>query len=162
MNYIKEIERHYLTGCKIPHFIHLVLYNLVDTGFCSDNVIRNLKRLTLDNVSVFKSHYKKFKKLRNRNKYGIKICKKKLETIIECIELAFFKKYDYLEKRKQFNRQQKQLFKILIKKCNACLHCGTTEKLSIDHIVPLIKKGSNDINNLQILCISCNSKKGSK
>jgi 5-methylcytosine-specific restriction enzyme A len=40
-----------------------------------------------------------------------------------------------------------------------CQSCGQTEKLSIDHIIPLASGGSNDISNLQTLCGSCNSRK---
>jgi 5-methylcytosine-specific restriction endonuclease McrA len=41
-----------------------------------------------------------------------------------------------------------------------CLKCGTTNKLTIDHIVPVSRGGSNDEENLQILCEDCNSRKG--
>lgn len=44
----------------------------------------------------------------------------------------------------------------------ACLKCGATEKLSIDHIVPLVLGGSSDRDNLQTLCRSCNSSKRTK
>lgn len=36
------------------------------------------------------------------------------------------------------------------------------EFLSIDHIKPVSKGGSNNLENLQILCLSCNSKKSNK
>jgi 5-methylcytosine-specific restriction endonuclease McrA len=40
-----------------------------------------------------------------------------------------------------------------------CLNCGSENKLQIDHILPIAKKGENKISNLQTLCIFCNSKK---
>lgn len=43
---------------------------------------------------------------------------------------------------------------------NACLACGATHSLSLDHIVPLSKGGDNSDDNLQTLCHSCNSSKG--
>lgn len=42
---------------------------------------------------------------------------------------------------------------------DACLCCGATGKLVIDHVVPLSKGGDNTIQNLQPLCVSCNSRK---
>jgi len=40
-----------------------------------------------------------------------------------------------------------------------CLSCGVSENLTLDHIVPVSKGGSNTLFNLQALCKSCNSKK---
>ena len=42
---------------------------------------------------------------------------------------------------------------------NICLKCRKKKKLTVDHIVPLSKGGSNYISNVQPLCKSCNSKK---
>lgn len=43
-----------------------------------------------------------------------------------------------------------------------CLHCGTTEALSLDHIYPYSLGGSDEPDNLQTLCRPCNSRKGVK
>ncbi len=46
-----------------------------------------------------------------------------------------------------------------------CTCCGTphTERpLTVDHVVPLSQGGSNDIANIQPLCLSCNSSKRDK
>lgn len=40
-----------------------------------------------------------------------------------------------------------------------CLCCGVRRKLTIDHVIPVTMGGSNDISNLQPLCISCNVRK---
>lgn len=43
----------------------------------------------------------------------------------------------------------------------ACLKCGATKSLSLDHVIPLASGGDNGVDNLQTLCTSCNSAKGS-
>jgi hypothetical protein len=43
-----------------------------------------------------------------------------------------------------------------------CNICGTSENLTVDHIVPVLKGGGNELDNLQTLCGSCNSSKGAK
>ena len=40
-----------------------------------------------------------------------------------------------------------------------CAVCGATEKLTVDHILPLNKGGSNDRFNLQKLCRACHDLK---
>lgn len=43
-----------------------------------------------------------------------------------------------------------------------CLHCGTQDKLTADHIVAESKGGPTTLENLQTLCAPCNSRKGTK
>lgn len=43
---------------------------------------------------------------------------------------------------------------------NKCAYCGSTENLTLDHIVPRSKGGSNHINNVLCACKNCNADKG--
>lgn len=40
-----------------------------------------------------------------------------------------------------------------------CRHCGTTENLTLDHVIPKAWSGSNSVWNLQLLCATCNNEK---
>jgi hypothetical protein len=41
----------------------------------------------------------------------------------------------------------------------ACYYCGSREKLSVDHLIPKIKGGADESDNLIWACRSCNSSK---
>ena len=43
---------------------------------------------------------------------------------------------------------------------HACRQCGATEDLTIDHVIPRSKGGTNYFKNLATLCSDCNQAKG--
>lgn len=45
---------------------------------------------------------------------------------------------------------------------NRCICCGKKVKLTVDHVIPLSKGGSNMIDNIQPLCQTCNKTKHAK
>lgn len=82
---------------------------------------------------------------------------------------------NYWDKEKKGSRQKVILYmgkvigmepfkvnKILERDGAKCKLCGRQDTLTIDHIIPLSKGGSNNQKNLQILCEGCNKKKGKK
>ena len=51
-------------------------------------------------------------------------------------------------------------WKALCEKWNKrCLCCGKRRKLTADHVIPIVKGGTSDIDNIQPLCMPCNAKK---
>jgi 5-methylcytosine-specific restriction endonuclease McrA len=57
-------------------------------------------------------------------------------------------------------------FEILKRDNYRCQMCGVTAKdgatLEIDHIYPVSKGGTNELDNLQVLCRECNAGKGAQ
>lgn len=43
-----------------------------------------------------------------------------------------------------------------------CIECGTNAKLEYDHIIPVSRGGSNTARNIQLLCETCNRRKGDR
>lgn len=64
------------------------------------------------------------------------------------------------KRRDQATRRTHQLRPTLLARDgHACKVCGSTIDLCIDHIVPVSKGGGDELDNLQVLCRSCNSRK---
>lgn len=87
-----------------------------------------------------KSHTKEFKAFYERNRNYRKKCNGGNHTY-----------YDWLALKWAYG--------------NKCIYCGKMEpevKITEDHVIPLIKGGTNNIENIQPLCFVCNSRKGSK
>ena len=56
--------------------------------------------------------------------------------------------------------QRKEIRKTILERDGyQCLKCGSTENLTLDHIVSVYSGGENSINNLQTLCNKCNAGK---
>jgi hypothetical protein len=45
---------------------------------------------------------------------------------------------------------------------SACVSCGSTQEITLDHIIPISRGGRHAIGNLQPMCQRCNSSKGDK
>jgi 5-methylcytosine-specific restriction endonuclease McrA len=80
------------------------------------------------------------------------------EEAEEYLKSTYLKNLDWINKKKKHN-----LFSRIIDRDGAyCVNCRSTNDLTIDHIHPRSKGGSNDIENLRILCRKCNSSKGDR
>lgn len=56
-------------------------------------------------------------------------------------------------------RQEKRVAIVVIRDGSQCVYCGSSHKLTLDHIKPRIAGGSHEAENLVTACQSCNSKR---
>jgi hypothetical protein len=45
---------------------------------------------------------------------------------------------------------------------SVCRYCGSTDDLTVDHVVPRARGGSDNLENLAVACRRCNSRKGAR
>ena len=65
--------------------------------------------------------------------------------------------------RDEWNRMRATLMPVILRRDNhTCQYCGAQDDLTIDHITPLARGGTNVLDNLQAACRSCNSAKGAR
>jgi len=102
-------------------------------------------------------HFNKAKKYREEKPELVKEWSKRWrENHPEKVALANQKRR---AKYSEFLVTEKDIRKIYSSQCVAC---GTYERITLDHIVPLSRGGNHSLGNLQPLCFSCNSSKGNK
>jgi 5-methylcytosine-specific restriction endonuclease McrA len=72
-------------------------------------------------------------------------------------------KRELLKKKSGYRLTPSDWMKILKKYNFSCAECGRQQpevKLTVDHIIPLIKGGEHSYKNIRPLCLSCNCRKG--
>jgi hypothetical protein len=147
---------------KLDNYRHLVYYNLRTNARTN---FRNSCAMKLNYVDVFKRYYKRLKKIKNKN-LGFEINYNSVNELISILEEHHKKKIEENEgagRRILANRNIKKVREKIMKRYNyKCNYCQTDKRLTIDHIIPITKGGSDYKSNLQVLCLSCNIKKSNK
>lgn len=93
-----------------------------------------------------------------------------LIAFLSCVAAILYLKYSAEKKipkdnkRRPFSRDEviKVAWQHYEKVGPHCASCPSSEDMDIDHIIPISRGGHNGLDNLQILCGRCNSKKGKK
>lgn len=95
-----------------------------------------------------------------------KAMRKILSKPAQCKGYYLFDTEDTYSRRKQNRKHYSQdVRKILYDKANGkCAICGKSllfSDITLDHIIPLIQNGKDEVENLQVCCYECNQIKGS-
>jgi len=64
------------------------------------------------------------------------------------------------ERNAETNLKVEELIELFNNPC--CAYCGSIDKLTLDHLIPVAKGGKTEKNNLVLACHSCNASKGKK
>ena len=131
------------------------------------NITRNMVGRVLNNHGIVQKDGEIFK-LRNYETYTedqrielIQICQEKLNEYIEKRGKRIFehrrKSAGYISGSIRYNVLKDAKFR-----CELCGISADTKALEVDHIIPRNKGGSDEMNNLQALCYSCNAMKRDK
>lgn len=88
---------------------------------------------------------------------------RQLQEIRQSETTAETKRVLVARRRSDFDKERDRLMLALIERdgCH-CARCGSAENLTIDHVIPISKGGSDELSNLQLLCQSHNSAKGDR
>jgi 5-methylcytosine-specific restriction endonuclease McrA len=59
---------------------------------------------------------------------------------------------------------RKQRLRVLARDGHVCMYCGSSEQLTVDHVLPIAKHPelAMDMENMVIACKPCNSRKGAR
>jgi len=89
------------------------------------------------------------------------LCSECIEKLfLQHVALGFCQKEHIIVKRKVVSEDIRK--RVFSRDGNECKECGAKEDLHLDHIMPFSSGGGTDIDNLQTLCRSCNSRKADK
>lgn len=95
----------------------------------------------------------------NRDHCNAEARRWRMENPERAREIARRKEY----KRKGGGKLPLNAYSMLVDKYGErCLKCGSKDDLTIDHVTPIVLGGKSELENLQILCRSCNSSKSGR
>jgi len=140
---------------------HLKLYRKRYYQENKDKIDRQVKQYRSENRELVRQREKASgKKYRDKNKEKSRERKRRWEKDNPEKARAYGMRRRAKKRNAEGNHTGKDRKFLMDLADNKCQCCGGSDRLAIDHIIPLSKNGSNGIFNLQVLCLFCNSSKG--
>lgn len=112
-------------------------------------------------VSDIADHYSRTKLV--SHKYEKRPCGKRHSLRLRCVKCVEMREKAGSERKiNEINPDFREW--VYNRDGNMCVvpGCGATQDLTVDHRTPVVHGGKTDPDNLQTLCLSCNTSKGSK
>lgn len=109
----------------------------------------------------FRKRYATDEKFRERTKKNVRVY---IQNNPEQRQKVYIRNHQYRARRRGANGvfSYSDWTDMIKRTGGRCTYCGSEKKLTVDHIVPLSKGGTNYRDNLQLLCRSCNARKSDK
>ena len=136
-----------------------------DPNYGKDNInFKDIKGLVNDANTIFSDCIKGAMKEKNKEEreklqkfYNFSFTNQGVGTLTKSI----YEKHRHLSSlRKTWSLEEKIKIKnYFFNKCKACGCDGVNNTLHIDHVVALANGGTNDMKNLQLLCVECHERK---
>lgn len=93
---------------------------------------------------------------------GRRLAKVPYEDVLKDVRERVWDLIGYKHDRKRKHFSANESLEIFSRDDYKCVECNTQRDLTVDHIIPWSKGGSDEPFNLQTLCKSCNSRKGNR
>ena len=121
----------------------------------------------LEQLELEKYHLNKIKEMCEHYSDSIRYCRRFGDgqgggILLDMKEILFIEDMPTPAKAKKKSIGSSLKLRILKRDGYKCRDCGISDDLTLDHIIPESKGGDLSEENLQILCRSCNSRKGVK
>ncbi len=95
-----------------------------------------------------------------RSNYRLKV---ETDIVVPAARARAARRLRLSERRREFARRRPEIMTLLIARDGpACARCASAENLSVDHVISIAAGGTDDPENLQILCLPCNIRKGAR
>ncbi len=162
-----KIDNKYFCSCSMceqsREISQASYYKYNPTSYSKDAVCIKCRKIldtfrTKEDIEVYKLKWQR----ENRERHNIASRKSYQNNI----EVARYKgRIRRLSRKNKLGKITEEDYFKLILSTDKCATCHTSimdKRYEIDHIIPYISGGTNDISNLQLLCQFCNRSKGAK